>query len=220
MKRARSAPTAIVLLSGGLDSTVSLWWARSRGWRCRALAFDYGQRHRRELSAARRVARLAGVPIQIVRFTLPWSESSLTSSAASLPRRSARAIGPGIPSTYVPGRNTLFLAFGLSFADEADASAIVIGANAIDYSGYPDCRGPFLRAFERAARLGSRRGATGGRISVVAPLLRLTKGGIVRLGRKLGAPIEKTWSCYRGGRTPCEECDSCVLRAKGFEEAR
>jgi len=220
MKKASSRrKKAVVLLSGGLDSTVSLWWAKARGYACRGLCFDYGQRHRKELSAARRIARRAGVPIETVRFRLPWSGSSLTNRAAKLPSRSASHIGPGIPSTYVPGRNTLFLSFGLSLADQTNAEAIVIGANAIDYSGYPDCRGPYLRAFEKTARLGTKRGATGGRIDVVAPLLRLNKAQIVRLGRRLGAPLEATWSCYKGGARPCGVCDSCVLRERGFREA-
>ncbi|MBV9080673.1 MAG: 7-cyano-7-deazaguanine synthase, partial [Elusimicrobia bacterium] len=122
--------------------------------------------------------------------------------------------------TYVPGRNTVFLSFGLSLADEIGARAIVIGANAIDYSGYPDCRGPYLRAFEKAARLGSRLGAGRGRVSVVAPLVKLAKADIVRLGRKLRAPLELTWSCYRGGARPCGRCDSCLLRDRGFDEAK
>jgi len=219
MKSSRSRRKAVVLLSGGLDSTVSLWWARAQGWTCHGLCFDYGQRHRRELRAAKTVAGLAGIRLDVVRFRLPWSASSLTDGKKALPSRPAERIGSGIPSTYVPGRNTLFLGFGMSLADEINADAIVIGANAIDYSGYPDCRGPFLRAFEKTAHLGSRRGASGERLSVVAPLLSLTKAGIVRLGRRLGAPLEKTWSCYRGGRVPCGACDSCVLREKGFEEA-
>jgi len=210
---------AVVLLSGGLDSTVSLWWALGRGFSCDALTFQYGQRHRRELTSARALARQAGVRLHVVRFALPWSGSSLTSRRKALPTRSAGKIGAGIPSTYVPGRNTIFLAFALSLADQIGAEALVIGANAVDYSGYPDCRGPYLRAFEKAARLGSKTGAEGGKLAVLAPLVNLTKAQIVRLGRKLRAPLEKTWSCYAGGRKPCGACDSCVLRDKGFIEA-
>src|SRR5258706_8721463 len=189
-------PKAVVLLSGGLDSTVALWWARRRGFDCHALSFVYGQRHRRELRAARTVAQIARVPLHVVRFALPWSASSLTNRRAALPRRGAHKIGPGIPSTYVPGRNTIFLSFALSLADQIGAGALVIGANAVDYSGYPDCRGPYLRAFEKAARLGSKIGVEGKKLSVVAPLVRLTKAKIIRLGRKLRAPLGKTWSCY------------------------
>lgn len=210
---------AVVLLSGGLDSTVSLWWALQREFFCEALTFQYGQRHSRELRSARAVSRLAGVPLHVVRFALPWSGSSLTSRRQALPTRSAHRIGAGIPSTYVPGRNTIFLSFALSLADQIGAEALVIGANAVDYSGYPDCRGPYLRAFEKAARLGSRIGDEGGRLAVVAPLVRLTKAQIIKLGRKLGAPLEKTWSCYAGGKKPCGVCDSCVLRDQGFIEA-
>jgi 7-cyano-7-deazaguanine synthase len=210
---------AVVLLSGGLDSTVALWWARRQGWSCEAITFQYGQRHAREFSSARAVARLARVPLHVVRFALPWSGSSLTNRRRPLPRRNSSKIGAGLPSTYVPGRNTIFLSFALSLADEIGAEALVIGANAVDYSGYPDCRGPYLRAFEKAALLGSRTGDEGGTLKVVAPLVSLTKAGIVRLGRRLGAPLERTWSCYAGGRRPCGTCDSCVLRDKGFLEA-
>ena len=210
---------AIVLLSGGLDSTVSLWWALKKGWKCSALGFDYGQRHCREIAHAKKIARLAGVPYQFVSFDLPWSRSSLTNKKTVLPRRTVEKIPKTIPSTYVPGRNTLFLSFAMSFADQINARKIVIGANAIDYSGYPDCRGPYLNAFESVARQGTRMGAElKQRINIAAPLLKLTKADIVRLGFKLGAPLELTWSCYQGGSTPCGHCDSCVLRAKGFSE--
>lgn len=211
---------AVVLLSGGMDSAVALWWAIRRGWTCHALAFDYGQRHSKELVAARRLARRARVPLQIGRFALPWSRSALTDSRSRLPSRRVEAMADRIPPTYVPGRNTLFLSFALSCADQIGATAIVIGANAIDYSGYPDCRPRYLAAFEKVATLGSRLGAEEGRkIRVVAPLVRLTKADIVRLGRRLGAPLDLTWSCYNGGRVPCGVCDSCRLRQKGFDEA-
>ena len=149
---------AVVLLSGGLDSTVALWWALRKGWRCSALGFEYGQRGQRETTHARAIARLAEVPYQLVRFNLPWSRSSLTNRAAHLPRRKVEKIPASIPSTYVPGRNTLFLSFAMSLADEIHARRIVIGANAIDYSGYPDCRGPYLNAFESVAQKGTRLG--------------------------------------------------------------
>lgn len=212
---------AVVLMSGGLDSTVCLWWALSRGWRCEGLAFDYGQRHRTELHYARRLARQAGVRLRTVRFSLPWSESSLTDPRSDLPKgRSTASMSARIPSTYVPGRNTLFLGFGLSLADEIGADAIIIGANSIDYSGYPDCRPGFLSAFEKVARAGSRSGTEGKRrLRILAPLLRLTKADIVRLGRTLDAPIKRTWSCYAGRKAACGRCDSCRLRAKGFAEA-
>jgi 7-cyano-7-deazaguanine synthase len=213
--------SAIVLLSGGLDSAVALWWAQSRGWACQAITFDYGQRHNRELKSARRLARRASVPLHVVRFRLPWSESSLTNRHERLPHHTLLEISKHrIPSTYVPGRNTLFLSFAMSFADQIKAEALVIGANALDYSGYPDCRQDYLRAFETVARRGTRLGTEGKKkISVLAPLIKMSKAQIVRLGRTLNVPIELTWSCYLGGRTPCGRCDSCLLREKGFFEA-
>jgi 7-cyano-7-deazaguanine synthase len=212
---------AIVLLSGGMDSAVALWWAKKNGWQCSALAFDYGQRHKRELQSAARLARRANVPLRTVRFALPWGGSSLTDKKQKLPRHVLNKISSGrIPSTYVPARNTLFLSFALSWADHVGAQAIVIGANAIDYSGYPDCRPAYLTSFEKVANLGTRLGSeTKKKIRVLAPLVKLTKAGIVRLGRRLHVPLEITWSCYSGGRKPCGACDSCQLRQKGFDEA-
>ncbi|MFA6316801.1 MAG: 7-cyano-7-deazaguanine synthase QueC [Elusimicrobiota bacterium] len=208
---------AAVLLSGGLDSTVALCWALARGWRAEALAFSYGQRHARELRSARAVARRCRVPLHEVRLDMPWLKvSSLVDKAKSLPSVPLSRIGRGgVPSTYVPGRNAVFLALAASLADSIGARAIVIGANSLDFSGYPDCRPEFIRAFERAARLGTR--VKG--LEVLAPLQRLDKAGIVRLGLKLKAPLELTWSCYAGGARPCGCCDSCKLRAHGFSVA-
>jgi 7-cyano-7-deazaguanine synthase len=213
---------AVVLLSGGLDSTTALYWAKAKGYAPVALAVRYGQRHVRELAAARAVARRADVPVHEVSLALPWlGVSSLTNKSLKLPKIALAKIGRGgIPSTYVPGRNTMFLALAASLADAIGAHAIVIGANALDYSGYPDCRPPFLNAFSKVAKLGTRVGAEGGSLSVLAPLLRLDKKGIVRLARRVGAPLGLTWSCYEGGAKPCGTCDSCQLRAKGFREAR
>ncbi len=205
---------AVVLLSGGLDSTTALWWAKSKGYSCAALAVDYGQRHRRELKAARAVARRAGVPLHEVSLPLPWLKvSSLLDAKKELPDLPLSKIGSGgVPSTYVPGRNTIFLSLAMSLAEATGAEALVIGANALDYSGYPDCRPEFLHAFEEVTR-------TTRRLKILAPLLRLTKRGIVELAGKLRAPIELTWSCYAGKGKPCGKCDSCKLRAKGFAEA-
>jgi len=213
--------SAVVLASGGMDSTACLWWAKRRGYRLFALSVDYGQRHRRELASARRVAGLAGARHFEVRLDLPWLEtSSLVNAARPLPDVPLGRIGRGgIPSTYVPGRNTVLLSLGVSLADAVGAEAVVTGANALDYSGYPDCRPSFHRAFERVAREGTRRGAEGRALRIEAPLLRLDKAGVVRLARRLGAPLAETWSCYRGGRRPCGACDSCKLRAKGFAGA-
>lgn len=212
---------AVVLLSGGLDSTVALWWALKKGYACQALSFDYGQRHKKELLQAQQVAQKAKISLQVVKFRLPWSGSSLTNKKTNLPHHTLKEISRHrIPSTYVPGRNTLFLSFAMSLADQVKAHAIVIGANALDYSGYPDCRPKFLRAFERVAQEGSKEGTEGHKkISILSPLVTLSKADIVRLGKKLKAPLDLTWSCYAGTKKPCRHCDSCLLRAKGFEEA-
>jgi 7-cyano-7-deazaguanine synthase len=212
---------AVVLLSGGLDSATVLYWAISREWQPSALAFDYGQRHRREMASARALCRLAGVPLHVIRFPLPWKGSSLLNQRSRLPlSKSHRSIGRSIPSTYVPARNTIFLAFGLSCAEAIGAGAVMIGANALDYSGYPDCRPDYIQAFGRVFKLGTKAGREGRAIRIIAPLIKYSKAEIVRLGSKLGVPWELTWSCYRGGDRPCGRCDSCRLRARGFKEAR
>lgn len=220
MSRRRSR-RAIVLLSGGLDSSTCLYWAKARGYACEALSVLYGQRHDRELVSARAVARAAGVPWRVVRLSLPWlAVSSLVGRKRRLPDAPLSRIGSGaIPSTYVPGRNTVLLSVAASLADASGAEAIVTGANAIDFSGYPDCRPGFHRAFEKVLAAGTRAGAEGRRIRVLAPLIKLDKAGIVRLARRLRVPLEETWSCYAGGRRPCGRCDSCKLRAKGFAGA-
>jgi 7-cyano-7-deazaguanine synthase len=213
---------AVVLLSGGLDSATALYWAKKvRKWACYALLFDYGQRHARELRSAAAVARAAAVPFRVVRFRLPWSGSALLNRTARLPVHAPDKIGRGpIPSTYVPARNTIFLSFALSWADTMDAENVVIGANALDYSGYPDCRPAYLSAMQKTARLGTRLGAEKNRpVRLWAPLLRWNKEAIIRRGRAWGVPYEKTWSCYRGGKSPCGACDSCRLREKGFRAA-
>lgn len=208
---------AIVLLSGGLDSTTTLYYARSKGYDCRALIFDYGQRHKKEVKVAAVIARAAKVPYQIVRIKLPWKGSSLLDKSSKIPsKRSLKSMGKGIPSTYVPARNTIFLSFALSYAEAIGAKAIFIGANAIDFSGYPDCRPSYYRAFGKVIREGTKAGS----IRVLTPLINMTKSQIIRLGRRLKAPLDKTWSCYKGGQEPCGICDSCLLRRKGFEEAK
>lgn len=212
---------AVVLLSGGLDSTTALYWAKTKGYSPIALSIRYGQRHVRELSAARAVARAARVHINEVSLSLPWLRgSSLTNSSLRIPDMPLKKIGTGgVPSTYVPGRNTIFLSLAVSLADAVGASAIVIGANALDYSGYPDCRPPFINAFGKVAKEGTKRGSEGKPLKILAPLLRLDKKGVVRLAEKVGAPLRLTWSCYAGGARQCGRCDSCKLRAKGFREA-
>jgi 7-cyano-7-deazaguanine synthase len=197
-----------------------LYWAKSKGYRLIALSVDYGQRHRRELEAACRIARLAGANYYTVCLPLPWLKASaLVDAGKRLPNLPLERIGrSGIPSTYVPGRNIIFLALGVSLAESLGAEVVILGANVLDYSGYPDCRPRFLSAFARAARLGTKRGLQGGRLRVLAPLIGLDKKGIIRLAVRAKAPLELTWSCYKGGPRPCGRCDSCKLRAKGFSE--
>ncbi|PIU20243.1 MAG: 7-cyano-7-deazaguanine synthase QueC [Elusimicrobia bacterium CG08_land_8_20_14_0_20_59_10] len=213
---------AVVLFSGGLDSTTALYWAMGKGFECRAVSFNYGQRHARENKSARVIARAAGVKLYEISLRFPWfSSCSLVNMKLPLPDVSLSRIGAGknIPSTYVPGRNLVFAAAGVSLADAIGAQAVVLGPNVVDYSGYPDCRPVFYKALERAAALGTRGGAGGKKIKLLTPLIKLAKAQIVRLALKLGAPLELTWSCYGGGRSPCGRCDSCKLRAKGFAEA-
>lgn len=223
-RKRRRAPAAhrraVVLLSGGLDSATALYLARSRGWHCTCLILDYGQRHRREVESAKRVARAAGCPFHLLKLRFPWGGSALTDRRVAVPRgRSPERIGRGIPPTYVPARNTVFLALALACAEAAGAETVFIGANAVDFSGYPDCRPAYYRAMQRAARLGTKAGVEGRGIRIEAPLIRKTKRQIVRLGERLGVPYRLTWSCYLGGRRPCGRCDSCLLRARGFREA-
>ena len=213
---------AVVLFSGGLDSTTALCWALGKGYECLAVSFDYGQRHARENAAARAIARRLGVKLFEIKLAFPWfSSCSLVNRKLKLPDVKPARIGRKgeIPSTYVPGRNLVFASAGFSLADAEGAEAVVLGPNVVDYSGYPDCRPEFYRALQKAAAFGTRRGSEGRPIRVLTPLIKLSKAGIVRLAGRLGAPLGLTWSCYSGGREPCGRCDSCKLRAKGFAEA-
>lgn len=212
---------SIVLLSGGLDSATCLYWTIRKGYAPFCLIFDYGQRHKKEIQSAIKISRKAGAPYKIVKFFLPWKGSTLVDKQFSLPEKRTlkKVISGDIPNTYVPARNTIFLSFALSFADASQAEAIVIGANAIDFSGYPDCRPNYMKAVQKVAVLGTKRGAEGRQIKILAPLINMSKADIVKLGFKLGVPYEFTWSCYQGGKKPCGKCDSCVLRKKGFDEA-
>jgi 7-cyano-7-deazaguanine synthase len=209
------ANKCVVLLSGGLDSTTTLYYAKSKGYDCRALIFDYGQRHKREIRSAVAVAKRSKTPYLILKIALPWKGSALLDVKNTLPvNRSMKSIGKGIPSTYVPARNTIFLSFALSYAEAIGAKAIFIGANAIDFSGYPDCRPDYYRAFQKVIGKGTKAKS----IRIITPLIKLTKSQIIKLGLKLGAPLDLTWSCYRGGKQPCGVCDSCRLRERGFRE--
>ena len=215
---------AVCLLSGGLDSSTCLAFARRAGFTCHALSFDYGQRHRAELAAAARVAAQLGAARHLlVRIdTSVFQGSALTGGLAVPKGRSAAEMGQGIPVTYVPARNTVFLSYALAWAEVLEAADIFIGVNAIDYSGYPDCRPEYIEAFERMANLATRSAVEGStRVRIHAPLIRLSKAAIVRLARELGVDFRLTHSCYdpdEEGR-PCGACDSCQLRRKGFAEA-
>jgi len=210
---------AVVLLSGGLDSATTLAIARTEVAACYALTIDYGQRHRAELDAARRVARALGAADhRVATFDLSWiGGSALTDPTIAVPRQPT----VGIPITYVPARNTIFLSLALGWAEVLGAQAIYIGANAIDYSGYPDCRPEYLQAFQRLAALATRAGVEGNPISIRAPLLTLPKAEIIRTGARLGVDLALTLSCYNPddyGRA-CGACDACRLRSAGFRAA-
>lgn len=215
---------AVCLLSGGLDSATCLGVARHDGFECYALSFDYGQRHRVELAAASRVAASLGAARhEVARIDLRlFGHSALTDNIPVPKGRSAGQMQSGIPVTYVPARNTVFLSFALAWAEVLECSDIFIGVNALDYSGYPDCRPEYIEAFEHMANLATRAGVEGRtRMRIHAPLIHLTKAEIVRLGRELGVDFALTHSCYDpapDGRS-CGECDSCILRRKGFLEA-
>jgi 7-cyano-7-deazaguanine synthase len=213
-------PRAVILLSGGLDSTTCLAWARARGFDGYTLAIDYGQRHRAELAAARRVAAALGaIEHREVRVDLRAIGGSALTDAIDLPRdRDAEALGAEIPVTYVPARNTVFLAVALGWAEVLGAHDLVAGMNAVDYSGYPDCRPEFVRAFEALARVATRAGVEGTTFQIHTPLMELDKAAIIRLGLSLGVEYALTHSCY--DPTPddraCGRCDACLLRLRGF----
>jgi 7-cyano-7-deazaguanine synthase len=220
---------SVVILSGGLDSTVCMALAsREAPAPPLALTFDYGQRHRVEVDRAAAVAGAFGAEHLVVRLdTSAWGGSALTDPSIAVPDAAG---GTGhtahgdtgaaaIPVTYVPARNSIFLSVALGVAEARGADDVWIGVNAVDYSGYPDCRPAFVDAFRRVAELGQRRGVAGHPVGIRAPLIDMTKAAIVRLGIELGAPLHLTWSCYAGGPAPCRRCDACVLRERGFAEA-
>jgi 7-cyano-7-deazaguanine synthase len=212
---------AVSLLSGGLDSTVTLAYALSEGFDVVPLTIRYGQRHVRELESAKAVVKHYGLKHHVIMdLDLSSFRSALTRKDISVPERGSTAeIGDDIPITYVPARNIIFLSIAAGLAESVDADRIFIGANAIDYSGYPDCRPEFFRAFETVLKVGTKAGVEGEPIIIEHPILRSTKADIVRLGKKLKAPLELTWSCYQGGEKACGKCDSCLIRLKGFEDA-
>ncbi len=214
---------AIVLLSGGLDSATVLACAIREGFECRTLAFRYGQRHTVELEAASHLSKeLGAVEHRVMDIDLSALGGSSLTGQGEVPKgRSETEIGGGIPSTYVPARNTVFLALGLAWAEVVEATHLYIGVNAVDYSGYPDCRPEFIQAFERMANFATKMGTEGPGVHVVAPLQKLSKSEIIRLGMSMGVDYSLTRSCYdpdpRGA--PCLGCDSCQLRLAGFHEA-
>ena len=213
---------AIVLLSGGLDSTTALAMAKEKGYEIIALTFDYGQKHRRELDSAKKIAKHFKVKEHVV---IPLDlgkllQSSLTQKSIAIPEgRSEDEMASGIPSTYVPARNIVFLSIASSIAESRGAESVFIAVNAVDFSGYPDCTPEFIAAFQKAVDVGTKAGRTGKGIRIETPLIDLSKAQIVREAFRLKVPLELTWSCYKGGRRACGKCDSCQLRLRGFAEA-
>ncbi|MDD4295014.1 MAG: 7-cyano-7-deazaguanine synthase QueC [Candidatus Omnitrophica bacterium] len=203
---------SVILLSGGLDSAVTLYFAKKYGYDLTALIFSYGQRHEKETECAKKLADMVGINKYLLEITLPWSESALINRSIEVPYgRDLEA--KDIPLTYVPGRNIIFLSYAFSLAETIKAKRIFIGAHVEDYSGYPDCRPEFINSFEDACNKGISRNG----IEISAPLLDKNKKDIITLGNELNVPFENTWSCYSGTDKPCMKCDSCRFRQQGFE---
>ncbi len=210
---------AVVLLSGGLDSTTTLAQALADGCEVTALSFRYGQRHTKELVSAEDVCKHYGVDHIVIDLNLSSFRSALTRKDIDVPMDRKGDLDAEIPVTYVPARNIVFLSIAAGLCESVDADRIYIGANSLDYSGYPDCRPEFFTAYEAMLVQGTKTGVEGHQIKIMTPILQCSKADIVRLGKKLKAPLEMTWSCYNGGEKACGHCDSCRLRLKGFEEA-
>jgi 7-cyano-7-deazaguanine synthase len=209
---------AVVLLSGGLDSATTAAIAIADGYRVIALSFSYGQRHEKELEAAKKVAKALKIKEHFITDInlSQWGGSSLTDESIAIPQD---GIQPNIiPSTYVPGRNTVFVAIALSLAEAKNARAIYLGINAVDYSGYPDCRPEYLAAYQQLANLSSKAGVEGNAPQLIAPVVKDSKADIVRRALELNVPIADTWSCYQGDKTPCGVCDSCRIRDRALIE--
>ena len=222
-KRLQKTKKAVVLFSGGLDSTTCLYWALAKGYECVALNISYGQRHIKETTCAKKICSKLGVKMQSITLNLPWLKeaTSLVGKNKSLPSSNLKDIynKKRLPSTYVPGRNLLFISLAASYADSIGAQAIIAGPNAIDYSGYPDCRPQFYKPLSKAVKEGTSGALSGENIEILTPLLKLSKAQIAKLGAKLKVPFSLTWTCYKGGAKPCGKCDACLLRAQGFKEA-
>jgi 7-cyano-7-deazaguanine synthase len=203
---------AIVLFSSGLDSTTVLYYAMSKGYDCHCLIFDYGQKHNKEVDNAKQFAKSLKLNYHIVKTSIPWDTSSLINKSKKIPEH--KQIKEGfVPSTYVPGRNTIFLSYAISYAETIKAKKIFLGINAVDFSSYPDCTPQYLKSMQQVMK------ALNNGIEICAPIEKYSKAQIIKLGTKLKVPYEKTWSCYNGKNKPCGKCDSCKLRAKGFKEA-
>ena len=203
----------VILLSGGIDSAVTLYFAKNKGYRLKALIFDYNQRHKKEIECAKKIAGLNKIDYRLIKCDLSWARSSLTKKKLKVPwQRNLR--GKDIPLTYVSGRNIIFLSYAASLAESIKAKAIFIGAHIEDYSGYPDCRPDFLNSFQKALNLGLREKG----LRIVTPLLNKKKRDIIRMGKRFGVPFEYTWSCYEGKKLPCLRCDSCRFRTAAFSK--
>jgi len=205
---------AVCLISGGMDSAVAAAIAKSEGYKIYAITFNYGQKNKKEIEAAKEIAKWLGAEHKILDVNLRQIGGSALTDNIEIPEEAK-----GIPPTYVPARNTIFLSFALAYAEVIDADYVFIGVNAVDYSGYPDCRPEYIEAFQRMANLALKRSIEGRPIKIKAPLLYLSKAEIAKRGYKLRVPFEKTWSCYREGEKACGRCPSCKLRMKAFEEA-
>lgn len=208
---------AVILLSGGLDSATVFYQAKAQGYDLYALSFDYGQRHKKELSCAEKLALSSKAKWQLLKVSLPWKGSALIDKNIRISQSGASETK--IPNTYVPSRNIIFLSYAASYAESIKASKIFIGANQIDYSGYPDCRQAFLTAFSIAIGKGTRAGVNGKRIEIEAPLINMKKKEIIIKALGLGVPFHNTWSCYKGLKFPCQKCPSCMIRKQGFYAA-
>ncbi len=210
---------AVVLLSGGLDSTTTLAQAIEDGCEVTALSFRYGQRHTRELTSAENVCKHYNVDHVIIDLNLSSFRSALTRDEIDVPMDREGELSEEIPVTYVPARNIVFMSIAAGLCESVDADRIYIGANAVDYSGYPDCRPEFFESFQEMLSKGTKAGVEGRPIEVMTPIMYDSKADIVRRGKRLGAPLELSWSCYNGGDKACGHCDSCRLRLKGFADA-
>lgn len=202
---------AIILFSGGLDSTTVLYYAMSKKYNCHCLIFDYGQKHKKEVVNAQKMAKNLELTFKIVKINLPWDKSALVDKLVKIPVH--KTIKEGyVPPTYVPGRNTLFLSYAISYAETIKADSIFLGINAVDFSSYPDCTPQYLKAMKNVTK------ALNNKITIQAPIEKFSKAQIIKLGMKLKVPYQNTWTCYSGTTKPCGKCDSCKLRAKGFAE--